>query len=84
MSTAKELNVVWAKAVFKLSVLNKTLPVFVIELNEFAGIFAPTPPPVKYLIVKVVLDGAIPYVLVKIKLDGEYAVVNFDFSNLNS
>ena len=40
------------------------------------GTFELTPPPVKYLTVSVVLEGAIPYVLVNIKFDGEKAVVN--------
>ena len=43
-------------------------------VNVFAGVFAVAPPPVRYLTVKVVFEGAIPYVFVKIKLDGEYAV----------
>ena len=42
---------------------------------------ASTPPPVKYLTVNVVLDGAIPYVPVNKKLVGEYAVVNLSLSN---
>ena len=54
-----------------------------ILVNVFAGVFAVAPPPVKYLTVRVVLDGAIPYVLVKIKLEGEYAVLSFCLSNGN-
>jgi hypothetical protein len=37
----------------------------------FASTFELTPPPVKYLTVNVVEDGAIPYVFVNIKLEGE-------------
>ena len=48
-----------------------------------AFIFAPVPPPVKYLTVKVVFEGAIPYEFVKIKLVGEKAVVNLSCSNGN-
>jgi hypothetical protein len=42
-----------------------------------AGTFADVPPPVRYLIVSVVLLGACPYVLVNKKLDGSN-----DWSNL--
>ena len=40
-------------------------------VRSLDGTFAVTPPPVKYLKVNVVLDGAIPYVRVKVKLLGE-------------
>ena len=36
-----------------------TLPALIV-LIVLAGTFAPTPPPVRYLTVKVVFDGAIP------------------------
>jgi hypothetical protein len=38
-----------------------------------------TPPPVKYLIVNVVLAGEIPYVPVCKKFTGEYATVSLSF-----
>jgi hypothetical protein len=41
--------------------------------------FELTPPPVKYLTVNVVLEGAIPYVPVYKKFTGEYAAVNLSF-----
>ena len=46
-----------------------------------AETLAVTPPPVKYLNVKVVFEGAIPYVFVYKKFEGEYAVVNLSCSN---
>ena len=41
---------------------------------ELAGALAATPPPVRYLIVNVVLLGAKPYVLVNKKFDGSNAL----------
>ena len=38
--------------------------------------FELTPPPVKYLTVIVVFEGAIPYVFVNTKFNGENAVVS--------
>ena len=47
-----------------------------IPVNVLAGILDWTPPPVKYLVVNVVLLGEIPYVSVYKKLAGAKAVVN--------
>ena len=57
---AKESNVDWAKSGSKLSVVNKTFEVSLIIVKVLAGTFEPTPPPVKYLTVKVVFEGATP------------------------
>jgi hypothetical protein len=43
----------------------------VITVKSFEGTFAATPPPVRYLTLIVVFEGAIPYVFVKIKFVGE-------------
>ena len=51
-------------------VLINVIPDVLIVVKSFAGTFAETPPPVKYLTVKVVFEGAIPYEFVKIKLVG--------------
>jgi hypothetical protein len=42
-----------------------------IDVIELAGMFDVTPPPVKYLTVNVVFEGAITYVLVNKKFSGE-------------
>ena len=42
----------------------------------FAGTLAVIPPPVRYVIVRVVLEGANPYDCVCKKLVGSYAYVN--------
>jgi hypothetical protein len=54
--------------VVKPVVKNLGVPVNVVRL--LAGALDIAPPPVKYLTVNVVLDGAIPYVFVKIKFVG--------------
>ena len=51
------------------------------EVKVLEATLDETPPPAKYLTVKVVFEGAIPYELVKIKLVGLYAVVNLVRSN---
>ena len=50
-----------------------TVPISVLFIIELAGTFELTPPPVRYLIVRVVLEGAYPYVLVYRTLVGSYA-----------
>jgi len=64
---------------FTLGFKNTGVPEVIVFI-VFAGTFDTTPPPVKYLTVKVVLDGEIPYDLVNIKFEGEKAVVNLVFS----
>ena len=66
---------------FKLEFKNCIFPFKVV--NVLAKTLAVAPPPVKYLKVKVVFEGAIPYVFVYKKLEGEYAVVNLSCSNGN-
>ena len=57
------------------------LPVVVTVFIVSASTLEATPPPVRYLTVKVVLAGAIPYVSVCRKFEGSKAVVNFICSN---
>ena len=53
------------------------------EVKVLAGMLVPTPPPVRYLTVKIVFEGAIPYVPVYKKFTGEYAAVNLSLVNGN-
>ena len=50
------------------------VPKLVLLVTVLAGTFEATPPPVRYLIVNVVLLGAKPYVLVNKTFDGSYAI----------
>jgi hypothetical protein len=56
--TATELNIVWAVVASKLLFKNSMLAVKVVKSLE--GTLDCIPPPVRYLIVKVVFEGAIP------------------------
>jgi hypothetical protein len=56
---ATELNIYWAVVEFKLFFRNLIAPVLS-KVKSLALTLDPTPPPVKYLTVKVVLEGAIP------------------------
>jgi len=57
--TAKELKVVLAIVEFKLEFKNLVLEVSILVKTQ-AAMLDSTPPPVKYLIVKVVSEGAMP------------------------
>jgi hypothetical protein len=52
------LNIVFAVTEFKLLFIKVVVPKRVVK--SFAGTLELTPPPVKYLTVNVVLEGAIP------------------------
>ena len=70
-----------ANEVFDKSDLTNLIFVSSISDKVPASTLDETPPPVKYLTVSVVFEGAIPYEFVNTKFNGEYAVVNFVFSN---
>ena len=65
-------------AVTGFNPVTKNLGVLLNVTKLLAGALAVAPPPVKYLTVKVVFDGAIQSVLVNIKLVGLKAVLSFD------
>ena len=67
--TANELNIAFAVVPFKLLFKNTGVEFNLVKV--LAPTLAVTPPPVKYLNVRVVLDGVIPYVLVNRKFVGE-------------
>ena len=57
---ATELKIVFANAVSEMFGFTNTMLVVSKEVKTPDATFAAKPPPVKYLIVKVVLEGAIP------------------------
>ena len=68
---ANELNTKSAVAVLFKPVFKNLIALEFIIFKVFAFMLEETPPPDRYLTVKVVLDGAIPYVFVNTKLVGE-------------